>query len=205
MKPELSPPSLTRKAGSSLREGLHNLSILLSLIEASSWTAIDKKSRAYKEGKCDERSLKKPLTPQKNPYEIHKHSYLSWVFAMEISTWNCLASLCKNHLGHPSRKKTIWNLNRILVTIWGRSFFTRKRIQGCQWHCLFLYWWCSEQNLLCHWRLHEPVYTNTKGMLRFNQIPEHNPTPVPKIWSVPSTISDTAPRNPPMKIFLFKP
>lgn len=46
MKPELSPPSLTRKAGSSLREGLHSLSILLSLIEASSWTAMAKKSRA---------------------------------------------------------------------------------------------------------------------------------------------------------------
>lgn len=46
MKPELSPPSLTRKAGSSLREGLHNLSILLSLIEASSWTAMAKKSKA---------------------------------------------------------------------------------------------------------------------------------------------------------------
>lgn len=59
MKPELSPPSLTRKAGSSLREGLHNLSILLSLIEANSWTAIDKKSRAYEKRKCDARSQKK--------------------------------------------------------------------------------------------------------------------------------------------------
>lgn len=58
MKPELSPPSLTRKAGSSLREGLHNLSILLSLIEANSWTAIDKKSRAYEKRKCDARSQK---------------------------------------------------------------------------------------------------------------------------------------------------
>lgn len=46
IKPELSPPSLTRKAGSSLREGLHSLSVLLSLMEASSWTAMAKKSRA---------------------------------------------------------------------------------------------------------------------------------------------------------------
>lgn len=38
MNPEFSPPSATRKAGSSLREGLHSLSILLSLIAASSWT-----------------------------------------------------------------------------------------------------------------------------------------------------------------------
>lgn len=58
MKPELSPPSLTRKAGSSLSEGLHNLSILLSLIEANSWTAIDKKSRAYQKRKSDATSQK---------------------------------------------------------------------------------------------------------------------------------------------------
>ena len=31
MNPELRPPSLTRKAGSSLYAGLHSLSILLSL------------------------------------------------------------------------------------------------------------------------------------------------------------------------------
>ncbi|KAG9345762.1 hypothetical protein JZ751_008906 [Albula glossodonta] len=38
MNPEFRPPSFTRKAGSSLREGLHSRSILLSLMEASSCT-----------------------------------------------------------------------------------------------------------------------------------------------------------------------
>lgn len=42
MNPEFRPPSATRKAGSSLREGLHSLSILLSLIAASSWTPMAK-------------------------------------------------------------------------------------------------------------------------------------------------------------------
>lgn len=42
MKPEFRPPSATRKAGSSLREGLQSLSILLSLIAASSWTPMAK-------------------------------------------------------------------------------------------------------------------------------------------------------------------
>lgn len=82
MKPELSPPSLTRKAGSSLREGLHNLSILLSLIEANSWTAIDKKSRAYKKRKCDT-GQKSTTNTQKTKQQ---KTYLGWIFAMEIST-----------------------------------------------------------------------------------------------------------------------
>lgn len=42
MNPEFRPPSATRKAGSSLREGLQSLSILLSLIAASSWTPMAK-------------------------------------------------------------------------------------------------------------------------------------------------------------------
>lgn len=77
MKPELSPPSLTRKAGSSLREGLHNLSILLSLIEANSWTAIDKKSRAYQKRKCDTRSQKTTTSTQKK--KTTKKPFLPWL------------------------------------------------------------------------------------------------------------------------------
>lgn len=42
MKPEFRPPSVTKNAGSSLREGLQSLSILLSLIAASSCTPIAK-------------------------------------------------------------------------------------------------------------------------------------------------------------------
>lgn len=42
MNPEFRPPSATRKGGSSLREGLQSLSILLSLIAASSWTPMAK-------------------------------------------------------------------------------------------------------------------------------------------------------------------
>lgn len=96
MKPELSPPSLTRKAGSSLREGLHNLSILLSLIEANSWTAIDKKSRAYEKRKCDARS-------QKN---YHKHSkknktFLPW---LDIRHGNFHLKLSRLFLQKPSWK-----------------------------------------------------------------------------------------------------
>lgn len=42
MKPEFRPPSVTKNAGSSLSEGLQSLSILLSLIAASSCTPIAK-------------------------------------------------------------------------------------------------------------------------------------------------------------------
>lgn len=81
MKPELSPPSLTRKAGSSLRDGLHSLSTLRSLMEASSWTPIHKKSRAYEEEKWA-RQIKVDVERGQNPDQ----AYLSRIFAVEIPT-----------------------------------------------------------------------------------------------------------------------
>lgn len=106
MKPELRPPSLTRKAGSSLSEGLHNLSILLSLMEASSWTAMDRKSRAFQ---------KKNMALGVN-YFLKGHeavllpTNLCWIFSMEIPTRNGFTSFCKYHLVRPLRwkKKKKW-------------------------------------------------------------------------------------------------
>lgn len=122
----------------------------------------------------------------------YKHTYLSWVFAMEIPTRNGLTSFSKYHLVRPLRKiNQIWFPIKSSVqpkcrtyTLWLNQFtiwiaeakvrhldsrnslifssLYQRRIQDYQWHCWFLYWWCSGQNLLCHWWLHEPVYRNRR-------------------------------------------
>lgn len=130
MKPELSPPSLTRKAGSSLREGLHNLSILLSLIEANSWTAIDKKSRACEKRKCDARNQKNYNKHSKKKHILTLAGYSPWKFPPEI-----VSPLSAKTILEISQEKinNTDNLSIIEVVICDRDLFLwPKRIQGCQ-------------------------------------------------------------------------
>ncbi|MEQ2260138.1 hypothetical protein XENORESO_004965 [Xenotaenia resolanae] len=84
MKPELRPPSLTRKAGSSLSEGLHNLSILLSLMEASSWTAMDRKSRAFQRKYGVRSGIKSTKTIKLFYYPQTFAGYSPWKFPPEM-------------------------------------------------------------------------------------------------------------------------
>lgn len=112
MKPELSPPSLTRKAGSSLREGLHNRSILLSLIEANSCTAIDKKSRACEKIKCDKRRRKTTTNKQTEQRCLTLAGYSPWKFPPEMVSPRSAKTIFEI-----SQEKTnsLHNINRIKV------------------------------------------------------------------------------------------
>lgn len=47
----------------------------------------------------------------------HKHAYLSWVFAMEIPTWNGLTSFCKYHLGQPLKKINLFRIKSSVQSV----------------------------------------------------------------------------------------
>ena len=134
---------------------------------------------------------------------------LCWIFSMEISTWNGFTSFRKHHLVQLLRKwhhklissenptHNLWqNLNCMVDnclecseysgTLTGFLFAGQRRIQGCQWHCWFRYWWCSGQIWLCRWRFREPVHRKRRLCSRYEQTTCLNSNPT---WSYLRTAS----------------